>query len=275
MEDSDTFSESAVVPGGAPGAAFVVDLDGYEGPIDVLLSLARNHKVDLTQISMVQLADQYLAFVAEASRTNLELAADYLVMAAWLAYMKSRLLLPDLSTEDEPSGEEMAAALAFQLLRLEAMQDAGARLMARPRRGVDFFVRGAPEAFATNRETIYEITLFDLLKAYGDHRRRSGDETLRIAPAKHFSVEDALRRLRGLLGGSPDWESLWRYLPPDLGEGPIARSAFASTFAASLELAREGKIRIRQSDTYGPIYVRGTVNDTGDNTDSDTNGGEE
>ncbi len=239
-------------------APFVVDLDGYEGPIDVLLALARERKVDLIQISMVELADQYLAFIAEARRTDLELAADYLVMAAWLTYMKSRLLLPDIGGEDEPSGAEMAAALVFQLRRLEAMQESGARLMARRRLGVDFFARGAPEAFATNTETVFEITLFELLKSYADQRRRAPGETLRIEPEALYSVEEALKHLSGLLGGSADWESLWRFLPAGLGAGVVARSAFASTFAASLELAREGKLKLRQSDTYGPIYVRRT-----------------
>ncbi len=184
MDDIDTFEEGGDFTDasslGSPPGTFVVDLDGYEGPIDVLLMLAREHKLDLTRISILALADQYLAFVAEARRTNLELAADYLVMAAWLAYLKSRLLLPDLGEEDEPTGEEMAAALAFQLQRLEVMQDAGQKLMARNRLGQDFFPCGAPETFRALINPVLEVTLFDLLKAYGDQRRRIEGSTLHI-----------------------------------------------------------------------------------------------
>ncbi len=260
MDDIDTFEEGGdftdAPPPGAPPGAFVVDLDGYEGPIDVLLMLAREHKLDLTRISILALADQYLAFVAEARRTNLELAADYLVMAAWLAYLKSRLLLPDLGEEDEPTGEEMAAALAFQLQRLEAMQDAGQKLMARNRLGQDFFPRGAPETFRALINPVLEVTLFDLLKAYGDQRRRIEGSTLHIESFEIHTVEDALRRLKSLVGSTPDWESLWRFLPEGVLEGLVQRSAIASTFAASLELAREGKIKLRQSGPFGPIYLK-------------------
>ncbi len=253
MENTDDFEEQAKAPAASP---FVIDIDGFEGPIDVLLTLSREQKVDLTQISILQLADQYLAFVSEASRVNLELAADYLVMAAWLAYLKSRLLLPDMGAEDEPSGEEMAAALAFQLQRLEAMQEAGARLLARDRLGVDFFPRGEPEKFAFSGETVYDVTLFDLLKAYGDiKRRKEGGATLHIKPWTLYTVEEALERLHGLLGNTPDWASLSRFLPPGLEDGLKSRSALASTFAASLEMARSGKIRIRQDGVFAPIYV--------------------
>lgn len=238
-----------------PGMAFVVDIDGYEGPIDVLLAMARQQKVDLAKLSILQLADQYLAFVAEARRVNLELAADYLVMAAWLAYLKSRLLLPDLESEEEPSGEAMAAALAFQLRRLEAMQQFGLRLMARPRLGSDFFARGMPERFARVTESIYDLSFVDVLKAYGDLRVRQRDNTLHIAPTRMHSVEEALTRFRSMLGSLPDWESLWRFLPADLGEGLKARSAIASTFAASLELVKEGRLRLRQNGVFGPIYL--------------------
>lgn len=261
MDDLDTF-EDGVDPGDLPiGASFVVDLDGFEGPIDVLLSLAREHKLDLTRISILALADQYLEFVAKVRRTNLELAADYLVMAAWLAYLKSRLLLPDLGGEDEPTGEEMAAALAFQLQRLEAMQDAGRRLMARSRLGRDFFPRGAPETFRALVNPILEVTLYDLLKAYGDQKRRGPGGPLHIEPFDIYTVEDALQRLRGLLGSTPDWESLWRFLPEGALEGLVGRSAIASTFAASLELAREGKVKLRQHDVFGPIYLKPTHRD--------------
>lgn len=236
--------------------AFVVDLDGFEGPIDVLLMLARDQKVDLKQISILQLADQYLAFVMEARRRNLELAADYLVMAAWLAYLKSRLLLPQQSGEEEPSGEEMAAALAFHLQRLEAMQNAGAQLMARPRLGHDFFGRGRPEKFKTIENSVIDLSLYELLKAYGDQHRRKATSVLHIEPFDIYTVEDALARLRKLLGTTPDWQNLWHFLPEGLKGGLILRSALASTFTATLEMAREGKVKIKQSTTFGPIFLR-------------------
>ncbi|MCH8237323.1 MAG: segregation/condensation protein A [Proteobacteria bacterium] len=261
MQDSETFDEAddfADGSGAPPISAFVVDLDGYEGPIDVLLTLAREHKLDLTRISILALADQYLEFVTEARHRNLELAADYLVMAAWLAYLKSRLLLPDLGDEDEPSGEEMAAALAFQLQRLEAMQNAGQGLMARARLGTGFFQRGAPETFRALTNTVLEVTLFELLKTYGEQKRRAFGGVLHIEAFEIHTVDEALERLKGLLGSTPDWESLWRFLPEGLMEGLVARSAIASTFAASLELAREGKIKLRQSSPYGTIYLKPT-----------------
>lgn len=260
MAIGDDFEDLQEHVPGDRGAQFVVDVDGFEGPIDMLLTLARDQKVDLTQVSILQLADQYLAFVTRARRANLELAADYLVMAAWLAYLKSRLLLPELSTADEPSGEEMAAALAFQLQRLEAMQECGARLVARPRRGRELFARGLPDELASITRAVYEVTLYDLLKAYGDHQRRTTNQTLHIEPLNIHSMKDALRRLTRLFGSKGKWESLWRFLPENLGEGVVARSAFASTFVASLELAREGHVQVRQSGTYGPIFVRGTGN---------------
>ncbi|MEK9671237.1 MAG: ScpA family protein [Rhodospirillaceae bacterium] len=249
--------ETPETPTAHEKAIFVVDLDGYEGPLDVLLTLARDHKLDLTQISILALADQYLKFIAEAQKRNLEIAADYLVMAAWLAYLKSRLLLPDLGGADEPTGEEMAAALAFQIRRLESMQNAGAELMARPKLGVDFFARGKPERFAVNTKYVIDASLYELLQAYGRQQNRGGsDRTLHIEPFEVYTVEDALQRLRRLMGRTPDWQSLWRYLPQEIRGGLFGRSAVASTFAASLELAKEGKVHIRQSETFGPIFLR-------------------
>ena len=193
-------------PSAASGVSLVLDLAGFEGPIDVLLTLAREQKLDITQISMVALADQYLAFVAEVRRRDLELAADYLVMAAWLAYMKSRLLLPDLNDGDEPTGDEMAAALAFQLKRLESMQQAGKTLSERNKLGMEFFPRGAPEVFRRTFNMTYEVTLFEILKAYGDQQRRGGEPgPLHIEAYEIYTVEDALQRLRKLLGPIPDW----------------------------------------------------------------------
>ena len=247
----------AAVDGG-----LVVDVGGFEGPIDVLLVLAREQKVDLTRISILELADQYLAWVAEVRRTNIELAADYLVMAAWLAYLKSRLLLPDLGEEEEPTGEELAAALAYQLQRLEAMQEAGARLMARNRLGEDFFKRGAPEKFAYVNKPDLDAALYDLLKAYGDLRRRAEAATLRIQPSQLFSPDEALKRMVGMMGEIPDWANLITFLPDHLADDVIRRSALASTFAAALQLAKEGRLDIRQGQNYGPIFVRATDNMT-------------
>jgi segregation and condensation protein A len=257
MESSD-FEDIPRELSAAPSPAeFVVDLDGFEGPIDVLLALAREQKVDLKQISILQLADQYLAFVAAARQANLELAADYLVMAAWLAYLKSRLLLPDQGGEEEPTGEQMAAALAFQLRRLEAMREVGTRLMARPRLGRQFFARGAPEPFAAIESTVIQVSLYDVLKSYADHRRRKAAAgVLHIEPFEIFTVEDALQRLRRMLGEVPDWAILWRFLPAGLAGDLIFRSAVASTFSASLELAREGRVRLRQDRPFGPIFMR-------------------
>ena len=236
----------------------LVDLDGFEGPIDVLLTLARDQKVDLTKISILQLADQYLAFVARVRSVRLELAADYLVMAAWLAYLKSRLLLPEPQTDDEqPSGQEMAAALAFQLRRLEAMQEAGARLMARALLGRDVFARGAPEPVEVISHVTFETKIYELLSAYGAIRDKvEGHRALQIAPMELYSVEVALIRLRDLLGTMPDWMALSAFLPPGLKDGLIMRSALASTFVATLELVREGKIVLRQSGPYAQIFVR-------------------
>lgn len=238
------------------GERLVVDLEGFEGPLDLLLALAREQKVDLKRISILRLADQYLEFIAEARQLRLEVAADYLVMAAWLAYLKSRLLLPLAEQEEEPTAAEMAAALAFQLQRLQAMQETGARLRARPRLGLDVFPRGAPERFRALRTAVYQVTLFDLLKAYGEQHHRRDAAVLHITPNELFTVEEALKRLRRLLGRTPDWQSLSHFLPPNIRGGIVARSALASTLMASLELARAGKVQLRQNTPFGPIYLR-------------------
>jgi len=240
----------------ASGEELVVDLDGYEGPIDVLLALAREQKVDLSRISILQLADQYLAFITAARQLKLEIAADYLVMAAWLAYLKSRLLLPEPQPDDEPSGQELAAALTYQLQRLEAMQQAGARLMARPRLGRDVFRRGAPEGIPVVRHKVYDVTLFELLKAYGEGRARAEAAVLHIEPTELYSMDDALHRLQRYLGRMPEWRTLASFLPPNLRLGLIGRSAIAATFAASLELVRDGRLELRQDRIFGPIYLR-------------------
>jgi segregation and condensation protein A len=239
-----------------PGADLVVDLEGYEGPIDVLLALARQQKVDLLHISILQLADQYLAFISAARRLRLEVAADYLVMAAWLAYLKSRILLPEPEEDDEPSGPEMAEALAFQLRRLEAMQQAGSKVMELPRLGRNVFARGAPEGVKVTRVPVYDLSLYELLKAYGDQQKRGHVDSLEIAPTEIQSVDDALERFSRVLGRVPDWRTLQNFLPASLAGGIVYRSAVASTFAASLELAKSGRLEIRQSGTFGPIYFR-------------------
>jgi len=237
-------------------AQLVLDLDGYEGPIDVLLALAREQKVDLARISILALADQYLAFIAERRRLRLEIAADYLVMAAWLAYLKSRLLLPQPPADDEPSGEALAAALGHRLRLLEAMQTAGARLMARPRLGHDVFLRGMPEGLEVVAVPVYELGLFDLLRAYGDSRRRQGAAVLTIEPTAFHSMDEALRRLVGFVGRVPDWRELAGFLPEAPGGEISQRSALAATFAAMLELARRGQIELRQERNFGPIWLR-------------------
>ena len=238
---------------------FVLDLDGFEGPIDVLLALARRQKVDLARISILELAEQYLRFIAAARRLSLEMAADYLVMAAWLAYLKSRLLLPeDEAEEDRPSAPELAEALALQLRRLDAMRRAGARILARPQLGRDVFARAEPEGFEVVRRPVFEATLFELLKAYGDTRRRGETGRLTIEPPELYGAADAIARLRGMMGGMTEWRTLMSYLPPELAgrDGAVGRSAVASTFLAALELGRSGALELRQTAHMGPIYVR-------------------
>lgn len=248
--------EEDQAPARGDGEQLILDLDGFEGPIDVLLQLARDQKVDVTRISILALADQYLEFIRQARQLRLEIAADYLVMAAWLAYLKSRLLIPAPEADDEPSGAEMAAALKFQLQRLEAMQQAGQRLLARPRLGQDFHVRGEVEPFRILAKPVLQVTLYDLLSAYARNSTRAKVTSLRILPLEIYAVEDALQRLRGLLGDTPTWRGLASFLPQDLREGLLQRSAVASTFVASLELCREGKLDIRQDGMFGPIFLR-------------------
>jgi len=241
----------------------ILDLDGFEGPLDVLLTLTRNQKVDLSKISILELAEQYLAFIARARELKLEIAADYLVMAAWLAYLKSRLLLPEPEGDDEPSGQELAEALAFRLRRLEAMRAAAAKLMRRPRLGIDIFACGAPQGIEVIRLSQYEASLYDLLKSYGENRLRlERGENLQILASESYSFAAAYRRLSAMLPGLPEWESMARFLPPEAGNGLSLRSAVATTFAASLELAREGKLQLRQFEPFGRIYVRNRPEDS-------------
>jgi segregation and condensation protein A len=241
---------------GLDEAQLVLDLDGFEGPIDLLLSLAREQKVDLAKISILALADQYLVYVRNASNLRLELASDYLVMAAWLAYMKSRLLLPKEEDEGEESGEVLAEALAFQLRRLDAMRAAGQRLFALNLLGRDVFGRGDPEEIKLIYHPFYEVSLPDLLASYAAHRRRGVISQMSIEASSIYSVESAVYRLSSLLGHAMEWMDLKKFLPVELVDSLVARSALASTFAASLELAKEGKIEVQQSVSFGPIYVR-------------------
>ncbi len=241
---------------GAEPEQLVLDLDGYEGPIDLLLTLAREQKVDLSKISILALADQYLAFIAEQRRLRLEIAADYLVMAAWLAYLKSRLLLPQPPPDDEAGVEEIAAALGHRLKLLEAMQIAGRRLLDRPLLGRDFFFRGAPEGLAAVTVPVFEIGLYELLRAYGDQHRRRAAAVLTIEPSAFFSMDEALKRLARFLGHVPDWRALTRFLPDGPGGETFRRSALAATFAAVLELARDGRMELRQDRIFGPIWLR-------------------
>ncbi|MBZ8119255.1 segregation/condensation protein A [Roseovarius sp. LXJ103] len=237
--------------------ALIVDVDGFEGPLDVLLMLSRTQKVDLRRISVLQLARQYLAFVEKARKLRLELAADYLVMAAWLAFLKSRLLLPPDPTEEGPSGEELAAHLAFQLERLQAMRDVAARLMGRDRLGRDFFARGVPEEITRSRKITYTASLLDLMQGYA--RTRTKDEFRPYAWDRDaiYPLEAALDRMRGLIGFAGGWTDIVTYLPDGFGTDPARRrSATASTFAASLELAKEGRIEIRQGEHFAPIELR-------------------
>lgn len=239
------------------GDSLVVDVSGFEGPLDLLLALARTQKVDLTKISILALAEQYLAFVSEAKKLRLEVAADYLVIAAWLAYLKSRLLLPVTDqSEEEPTGEELAAQLAFRLRRLEAMRGAAGTLMTRGRLGRDVFPRGNPEGFRVHKSAQYEATVFDLLKAYARHRQRKATGILRYARPAVWALKDARKNLERLLGMSLDWAPLDRILAEFTGDRETRVTALASTFGASLELAREGALELRQTQPFAPLFMR-------------------
>ena len=248
--------------GAAPGVearpgdpTLVVDVDGFEGPLDLLLSLARSQKVDLTKISILALAEQYLAFIEEVRKTRLELAADYLVMAAWLAYLKSRLLIPDPPKDDEPSGEELAAELAFRLRRLEAMREAAAKLVNRNRVGRDVFLRGSPEPVVVRSKIEWTATLYDLLTAYAAHRQRTMVTNVRVARRKVWSLVEARQILERLVGTVHDWTPIADILVRFLSPGMRA-TVLASSFSATLELVREGRVEIRQANPFAPIYLR-------------------
>ncbi|CUH89033.1 Segregation and condensation protein A [Phaeobacter sp. CECT 5382] len=237
--------------------ALIVDVDGYEGPLDLLLTLSRTQKVDLRRISVLELARQYLSFVERAKELRLELAADYLVMAAWLAYLKSRLLLPPDPSEDGPSGEELAAHLAFQLERLQAMRDAAARLMGRDQRGRNFFARGQNEGIQRIRTVTYSANLLDLMQGYARIRTKDDFRPFVMDRDSVFTMEEALERMRALIGFTGSWTDMLSYLPDGWHKDPVKRrSATAATFAASLQLVKEGRLEIRQSDNFAPIQLR-------------------
>lgn len=233
-----------------------VDVDGFEGPLDLLLHLSRNQKVDLAQISVVALVDQYLEFIRKARDLRLELAADYLVMAAWLAFLKSKLLIPKPREENGESGEDLAALLQFRLKRLEAMRNAGEKLINRNRLGREFFPRGLPEAVILEQKSEYSASLFDLLASYARNRQRTAMKTVRMQKRTVFSLKEARTILRRLIGETSDWLALDQFLIEFLAEPEERRSAIASTFAASLELVRERQLEIRQDATFAPIYLR-------------------
>lgn len=265
IEETDTpeeLSDAWQAPEGelAPTAAetLIVDVAGFEGPLDLLLALARTQKVDIAKISILALVEQYLAYIAEAQKLKLEIAADYLVMAAWLALLKSRLILPREETkEGEPSAEELAQRLAFRLMRLEAMRKAIAELMTRKRLGRDVFARGMPENMRTIRDTEWTAEIYDLLKAYADQRRRTIKVGHVVRARKVWSIKDARVRLERLLGpDAADWKQLDFFLEQYLPQGEESRTAIASSFGATLELAREGRVELRQDAAFAPIYMR-------------------
>ncbi len=242
-----------------PLSNLVLTLGSFEGPIDVLLTLARDQKVDLMHISILALAEQYLHFIDTVRELRLEIAADYLVMAAWLAFLKSKLLLPKEEDGDEPGATEMAEALKFQMLRLEAMQGAGRKLFELPRRGMDFFPRGEPEGLPIAYRAVYDVSLYDLLRAYATQHREKNITALEIEPFGLYSIDDAVSRLRKTLPGVLDWTELKVFLPPDVIQPFLMRSAISTTLVAVLELVRDGEADVRQDGGhFSPIFVKPT-----------------
>ncbi|ARO15207.1 segregation and condensation protein A [Ketogulonicigenium robustum] len=237
--------------------ALIVDVGGFEGPLDLLLTLSRTQKVDLRQVSILALAEQYLAFIAAAKELRLELAADYLVMAAWLAFLKSRLLLPADPKAEGPSGEELAAHLAFQLERLSAIREAAAKLMARDQLGRERFVRGDPGQIQRNRTVKWYATLTDLMQAYARLRTREEFRPFALEREAVMTMDQALERMRKLIGFTGDWTEISGYLPADWRETPEKwRSSTAATFAAALQLVKEGRAELRQDSSFAPIEIR-------------------
>ncbi|MEO6716549.1 MAG: ScpA family protein [Novosphingobium sp.] len=239
--------------------ALYLELDGWEGPLDLLLDLARRQKVDLRQISILALVDQYIGYIERAEAMRLELAADYLVMAAWLAYLKSALLLPREEQED-PSAEELALRLQLRLQRLGAMREAAARILARDRLGRDTFLRGAPEGLRVDRKNRWQCDWFALVQAYGQVNARTAPVVHMVRDRMVMTLDSALARVSAMLGVTLDWIELQEFLPPREGgewaNPQLRRSALASSFVAALELARIGKAELAQDSTFGPLHLR-------------------
>ena len=240
----------------APEDVMYVDVGGYEGPLDLLLDLARRQKVDLAAISVLALAEQYLAFIQTVREKRIEVAADYLVMAAWLAYLKSRLMVPQAPSDDEPSGEMLAALLQFRLKRLEAMRSAASQLMNRPRLGFQVYARGMPEPIEIKRTSLWEATLYDLLKAYAGQRERGVATDYSPVQRTVWSLQEARDILQRLIGDSFEWVSMDSYLADYLATPAERATIRASSFASSLELVRLGQIDLRQTETFGPLFMR-------------------
>jgi segregation and condensation protein A len=236
--------------------ALMIDVEGFEGPLDLLLTLARQQKVDLAKISILALADQYLAFIEEARKLRLELAADYLVMAAWLAYLKSRLLLPEPPEPDGLSAEEMAIALAQRLRRLEAIRTVAEQLLNRPQLGREVFSRGRPEPIADIKRPEWSATLYDLLSAYAVQRQKQARAYVRVPKRTVWSLAEAREALERLIGGAADWSRLDQYLLAYMVEPSLKATVLASSFAATLELVREGRLEMHQHAAFAPLYVR-------------------
>lgn len=262
MADQDALKfEEDLIKERIEGEQLLLALGEFDGPIDMLLSLARDQKVDLSKISILALATQYLDFVEKAQKLRLELAADYLVMAAWLAYLKSRMLIPQEDKKSaEPSAQDMADALQFQLRRLEAMRKVSNDLFNLPRLGFNVFVRGEPDGLKTEYIPKYDMTLYDLLKSYGDIKQRQKNSVYQLKAVRLFSLEEAISRMENMFGKLPqEWVSLFMFLPSGLNEPIVKRSAVASTFGASLEMAKRGLIQISQEKNYAPIFIRKPV----------------
>jgi len=256
MSAHPPFSTDIVADRGTDEPALIVDVEGFEGPLDLLLTLARHQKVDLAKISILALADQYLAFIEQARRLRLELAADYLVMAAWLAYLKSRLLLPETEEAVGPSAEDMAASLALRLKRLEAIRNAAVELMARPQLARDVFARGAPEPIVDIKHPQWTATLYDLLSAYAVQRQKNALARVEVPHRTVWSLAEARTALDRLIGSANDWTSLDAYLIAYVVEPSQRATAIASSFAATLELVREGVIELHQHTAFAPLYLR-------------------
>jgi segregation and condensation protein A len=255
MSDALAF-ETELAERASDEPALVVDVEGFEGPLDLLLTLARNQKVDLAKISVLALAEQYLAFIEAARQLRLELAADYLVMAAWLAYLKSRLLLPEAPGPDGPSAEDMANALAWRLKRLEAFRAVAGKLMERPQLQRDVFARGDPEPVADIKHPQWTATLYDLLSAYASQRQRSALSHVSFKQRTVWSLVEAREALERLVGKASDWSRLDDYLLNYLVEPAMRATVFASSLAATLEMVREGVIEVHQHTAFAPIFLR-------------------